>query len=411
MLLEQRARELLALGRAVPACDDLRELEELAPARARALARCTRPPSATPATRGSRSATSRRAREAYEIAASLGAAETDFRLAAAAQPPARVEPGVAERAVLELPLRAVPPFAEIYLDGGAAAGVIETDPTVRRAALERAWRAARQEKMRPLADACTRCSPPRVGSAAAGSDTGAPGATPSAQRLADALLDAPAAPATRGRPGIRRRSTNWVVGSASISTRLLPLLEARAPLTPGRPAPRRRCWRPAIARVAGSSCCSKRIRRRPTCWSWPRSSTASPGASAAPSASSSTWSTSRPIAIRGWCAPPASGSGWGRCGTRARPGCARRAGATSPTIRRGAARSRACGATRARATGAPCSAYVLDRTPPERRAAAGGRAGSRRDSSLAPRRVPLVARRGAGQRPTGGRPSPLRYRR
>ena len=37
-LLEQRARELLALGRAVPACDDLRELEELAPARARALA-------------------------------------------------------------------------------------------------------------------------------------------------------------------------------------------------------------------------------------------------------------------------------------------------------------------------------------------------------------------------------------
>src|SRR5215831_12400066 len=29
-LLEQRARELLALGRAVPACDDLRQLEELA---------------------------------------------------------------------------------------------------------------------------------------------------------------------------------------------------------------------------------------------------------------------------------------------------------------------------------------------------------------------------------------------
>ncbi len=38
-LLEQRARELLALGRPVPACADLRDLEELAPARARGAGR------------------------------------------------------------------------------------------------------------------------------------------------------------------------------------------------------------------------------------------------------------------------------------------------------------------------------------------------------------------------------------
>src|SRR3954469_21847547 len=123
VLLEQRARELLALGRAVPACEDLRELEALAPARARAMA-----PQHATAERDAGDAwlavgDAGHAREAYEIAASLGAAETDFRLAAAVQPPARIEPGAAERAVLELPLRAVPPYAEIYLDGGAAAGV------------------------------------------------------------------------------------------------------------------------------------------------------------------------------------------------------------------------------------------------------------------------------------------------
>jgi hypothetical protein len=227
VLLEQRARELLALGRAVPACEDLRELEELAPARARALARLHAAAERDAGDAWLAIGDAGRAREAYQIAASLGAVETDFRLAAAAQPPARVEPGAAERAVLELPLRAVPPYAEIYLDGGAAAGVIETDPAVRRAALERAWRAARQEKIRPLAE--------RLHALLAAADQGAPppgappvllGATPSAQGLADALLDAPAAPAVRAPPGDPAALEDWVVGTASISTRLLPLLEA-----------------------------------------------------------------------------------------------------------------------------------------------------------------------------------------
>jgi len=234
VLLEQRARELLALGRAVPACEDLRELEELAPARARALA-----PLHAAAERDAGDAwlavgDAVRAHEAYDLAASLGAAETDFRLAAAAQPPARVEPGAAERAVLELPLRAVPPYAEIYLDGGAAAGVIETDPGVRRAALERAWRAARQERMHPLAD--------RLRSLLAAADPVAtPPQTPAvlprgseAQGVADALLDAPAAPRELPPPADPAALDDWVVGTASVSTRLLPLLAApERKLSPG----------------------------------------------------------------------------------------------------------------------------------------------------------------------------------
>jgi hypothetical protein len=229
VLLEQRARELLALGRAVPACDDLRELDALAPARARAMA-----PVHAAAERDAGDAwlavgDAGRAREAYEIAASLGAAETDFRLAAAVQPPARIEPGAAERAVLELPLRAVPPYAQIYLDGGAAAGVIETDPAVRRAALERAWRAARQERMRPLAE--------RLHALLAATDPAAPPVLPGAaatQRVANALLDAAAVPSEQPPTANPAALDDWVVGMAAISTRLLPLLEPPARhLVPG----------------------------------------------------------------------------------------------------------------------------------------------------------------------------------
>jgi hypothetical protein len=229
VLLEQRARELLALGRAVPACEDLRELEELAPARARALARLHAAAERDAGDAWLAVGDPGRAREAYEIAASLGAAETDFRLAAAAQPPARVEPGAAERAVLELPLRAVPPYAEIYLEGGAAAGVIETDPAVRRAALERAWLAARQERMRPLAE--------RLHALIAAADPGAlpPQATSlvaratDAQRLADALLDAPAGSAAVPPPGADPQALDrWAVGTAAVSTRLLLLLQILA---------------------------------------------------------------------------------------------------------------------------------------------------------------------------------------
>jgi hypothetical protein len=235
VLLEQRARELLALGRAVPACDDLREIEELAPAHARALA-----PLHASAERDAGDAwlavgDPNRAREAYEAAASLGAAETDFRLAAAADPPARVEPGVAERAVLELPLRAVPHFAELYLQGGAAAGVIESDPAVRRAALNRAWRAARQERLRPLAARLQALV--AAGEAPAPAPAAMPpgsGGSAKTQQRADALLDEPAAPADPPLPTDPSALDDWAVGGASASARLVPLLEGAARrLAPG----------------------------------------------------------------------------------------------------------------------------------------------------------------------------------
>ena len=174
--------------------------------------------------------------------------------------------------MLELPLRAVPPYAEMYLDGGAAAGVIETDLAVRRAALERAWRAARQERMRPLAE--------RLHALLAATDPGAtmtassppvlPGAADT-QRVANALLDAPAAPSEQPPTANPAALDQWVVGTAAISTRLLPLLEAPARhmvagSTDGPP----RCWRPASARGAGQSCCSRRTRRRLTSWRSPR---------------------------------------------------------------------------------------------------------------------------------------------
>ncbi len=228
-LLEQRARELLALGRAVPACEDLRQLEELAQARARALASLHAAAERDAGDVWLGIGDAHRAREAYEIAATLGAAETDFRLAAATEPPAPVEPGVAERAVLELPLRAVPPFADIYLDGGAAAGVSETDPAVRRLALERALRAARQQKMHALAARLQ----PLVASVEPPAAPPADGVVDS-QRLADALLDAPSAPAALPPPAEAAALDDWAVGAASVSARLVPLLiRAAHELTPG----------------------------------------------------------------------------------------------------------------------------------------------------------------------------------
>ncbi len=179
-------------------------------------------------------------------------------------------------------------------------------------------------------------------------------------RLTDALLDAPADSAELPRPADPAALDEWAVGAgcgfdaalAAAPDRRRPRARNAGTLT----APASPAGAAASARGAGSSCCSRRTRRRPTSWRSPRWSTRSPGASVAPSASSSTWSTSRLIATRGWFAPPPSGSGWGSCGTHAQRGCAPRAGATSPTIRRGAARSLACAATLAPATGAPVHA-------------------------------------------------------
>jgi hypothetical protein len=257
LLLEERATELLALGRAVPACDDLRALEDLAPARARALAalhgQAERDAGDVWLAVGDR----RRARAAYEIAAALGVGAIDIRLAAVSDPaPARLARATIERGVLELPLRAVPAFAEVYV-GFEASGQS-------RAALERARRAAHQENRRALlaridarlaagaAAAPGVASPANVSRAAATDDGPGEGEarasgtrdagvppTPDGQQI-DQLLDAPAVPAASRPPVEDRRLGDWAVGAASVSFRLLPVLGARADLLA--PGERSRAW-------------------------------------------------------------------------------------------------------------------------------------------------------------------------
>lgn len=281
-LLEQRAREFLAMGRSVPACADLRDLDDLAPARARELAWLHAAAERDAGDVWLGVGDARRAREAYEIAGALGAAGIDFRLVAASEPPlAPVDGRTAERAVLELPLRAVLPFATMYLDSGGATGPAPavvggigeaTDGVnaLNRAALVRALAAARQEKQLALAarletllGAGKAVAPavPYAPPASAGAPL--PGHGPShsaddraaAESLAESLLDTPAAPTPSQGPPNLERLDEWVVGAASVSSRLLPLLEdAFHHLPPGgavpapgvaallAPGPRARRW-------------------------------------------------------------------------------------------------------------------------------------------------------------------------
>src|SRR5581483_8494227 len=153
---EQRATELLAIGRAVPAAEDLRAVERLAPARAAALrplrARAERGAGDAWLAVGDRG----RAQVAYEQARALGADELDVRFAALAG--VEPAPGVAAReleaAIAALPLRALLPFARAYVTRGGAS----------RAVLERALAAARQERQPVLAarltDALAMAAPP-----------------------------------------------------------------------------------------------------------------------------------------------------------------------------------------------------------------------------------------------------------
>jgi hypothetical protein len=270
-LLEQRATELMSMRRAVPACADLRLLEQLVPARARALASVH--------ARAERDAgddwlavgDGKRAHAAYQIAAYLGADTIDIRLAAADGQalPSDLAPGVAERAILELPLRAVPAFATVYLN--------HRDGPLNRAALERARRAARQEKRSALVIRLDQALAQLDGPGAAGTP-----ATPSAsngelppsldtssntssnassntssdvawEQAAEALLDAPAAPRASVSASASMSASmsaplaadpaaleRWVLGSASASFRLLPMLQ-RTPLLLA-PDPRGRAW-------------------------------------------------------------------------------------------------------------------------------------------------------------------------
>ena len=399
-----------------PACADLRDAGASWRRRAaRALAAAARGrPSATPATPGWRSAIAGARARPTRSRRALGAA--DDRLSPGAPSASRAAPvdaGVGRARACWSCRCARCRRSRSYLDGGAAAGVIETD----RDGAPRARSSVRGA--RPAGEAA------RVARARRAAAPLAPPATPRAGGGAPPRRDASAP-----QPAVGRRAA----GRATAVR--------RAPRPPDRSRGARRLGRSARPRSRRAWCRSlERAHQLPPGGRTPRARAAGarrslarwaellldedptspdvlelaaldrrPGrrASAAPSASWSTWSTSRPIATRGWCAPRASGSGWGRCRRRrARPGCAPRAGATSPTIRRGAARSRACGAIRARASwrvGAAPTSWIGRRpsaAPPPRPRSIPS---ERRRRRLAA--VPLGRRRGAGQRPTGGRPVP-----
>jgi hypothetical protein len=214
-LIARRAADFHARGRAVPENRDLRILARLgvsAPglppiALARARAGAERAAGDAWLAIGALP----EAIEAYEQAAVLGAPGIDFRLrAAAAQPPPPETPAPElERAIAELPLRAVPLVASAYV---AQRG---SDP----ATLERALAAARQEGMTSLAQ--------RI------SATLAPSSSPSngdGDGDGDDNADADGVIPPPPPPPIPPNLDAWLLAGPSLSGRLLPLVAAHPEL-------------------------------------------------------------------------------------------------------------------------------------------------------------------------------------
>jgi hypothetical protein len=214
-LLGLRAQELQALGRAIPESRDLERLARLAPARGAGLL-------------GERAAAARaagddwlalgavaEARAAYERASSLGAADMDFRVRAlwGHPPPEATTLAELRAAIAALPLRAVPPFAAVYLGHGGGDGVT----------LGKGLAAARQEHDDALAARLAEALAAQLRAAGANgeaSDGGAPSASsgPSA-----GASPARPSPATAPTPAEIAR---WLLEGPTLEARLLPLAAA-----------------------------------------------------------------------------------------------------------------------------------------------------------------------------------------
>jgi hypothetical protein len=218
-LLERRAVEFHALGRAVAESRDLERLARLAPARGADLrwarARAARDAGDAWLSVGA----TELAREAYARAGTLGAPDLDFRVRAVLgqPPPASSTRAELRAAIAALPLRGVPLFAFAYLERGGRD----------RATLARARAAARQEKRDGLtarldeAARATPAEPPDAGAPdAAVTDAGEDGGAPAedAGRPDAVLLDAPAP--------VPADLDAWALGGVTISARLLPVIDA-----------------------------------------------------------------------------------------------------------------------------------------------------------------------------------------
>jgi hypothetical protein len=223
-LLERRAADFNRLGRAIPESRDLERLALLAPARGAGLLG-----ERALAARGAGDAwlavgALQEARAAYVTALGLGAADMGFRVRAlwGHPPPETTTLAELRAAIAALPLRAVPPFAQVYVtDGGSD-----------RATLTRGLAAARQEQREALAvrlsDALLA---PVVGIAADGVDAGArsdarsdaSSTAPSDDAIRDggAPADGDAAPAA---PPLPASLDAWMLAGVTVEGRLLPLV-------------------------------------------------------------------------------------------------------------------------------------------------------------------------------------------
>jgi hypothetical protein len=227
-LLDARAAEWHALGRAVPESRDLARLARLTSRRDAAFT--------------SRFAAAERdagdawlavgsvddARPAYARAVALGAPDMDLRMLALAghAPPATTPLAELRAAVAALPLRVVPAFATAYVARGGRD----------RETLTRGLAAARQEKVAALearlAEALRAGGASDLGGGVAVASTGDAGAPTDASAPdvaaqdggaeVDVVIDAPT-PAVALPPFL----DTWVLRGLTVSARLLPLVRAR----------------------------------------------------------------------------------------------------------------------------------------------------------------------------------------
>jgi tetratricopeptide (TPR) repeat protein len=217
VLLAQRAEEFRQAGRAVPESRDWERLAWFAPSR-------------DPRMRALRGAAARgagdawlalgdtvRARAAYELARGLGAADTDVRFVALwGHPPPETTPLAELRAAITtLPLRAVPPFAAVYLARGGAD----------QAVLARGLAAARQEVQESLA---VRLEAALAAGRVESSDGGVPDGG-AAVVAAEPVAPPPQEYASRVAPvypPVRADLDRWMVTGASVAARLVPVSRA-----------------------------------------------------------------------------------------------------------------------------------------------------------------------------------------
>jgi hypothetical protein len=237
-LLERRAAEFRALGRPIPESRDLDRLAHLAPARGAGL--LGEHAAALRAAGDERLAVGdvNEARAAYDHAARLGAADMDFRVRAlwGHAPPASTTLAELRAEIAALPLRAVPPFAEVYLARGGRD----------RATLVRALAAARQQKREGLAaraEEALRAETTTAdgeggadGGAGAEGGAGATGGAGADAGADDAPVSAPGEGASDAAPTdgvpvpVPGDLDQWVLAGVTVEARLLPLLDAHPEL-------------------------------------------------------------------------------------------------------------------------------------------------------------------------------------